>query len=236
MNYIEEIINSQKDLKLISKNKTELIVKAKYGPSKETSIPLVLNEELSFFIATIIGDGHLRKGKEQITIELTNKKLIKIVQKVTRDLFSREFNIKSRIKNEKPTYYILMDSKAIYKLLNKVFEIPFGKKSHLIKIPKYIMKSNNKIKLAFLQGILVTEGGKRKRGFGMSTASKQLWEDLIKVFKEVGIKTLVDKWVHKKYKKEYYGLCFKKQELPIIFAGVPEWSNGRDLGVFFYQK
>ncbi|MBU2616131.1 MAG: hypothetical protein KKC19_03435, partial [Nanoarchaeota archaeon] len=63
MNYIEEIINSQKDLKLISKNKTELIVKAKYGPSKETSIPLVLNEELSFFIATIIGDGHLRKGK-----------------------------------------------------------------------------------------------------------------------------------------------------------------------------
>lgn len=211
-----KIKESQKDLELISENKNEIYVKAKFGPSKETKIPLYLNEELSFFLATIIGDGHLKKEKFQISVELTNKKLLEYIQNICRNLFDREFNI-SKVKlreNKKQTHNLIIDSKAIYNLLKDVFEIPSGKKSHIVKIPKYIKQSDEKIKLAFLRGIMATEGGKRKRGYGLSTASENLWEDLIKTFNELQIPVLKDKWTHKKYRKVYYGLSFKKEHMP----------------------
>ena len=231
MKYKKDIINSQKDLKIILQNNQELITKAKYGPSKQTKIPLDLNKELAFFVGAIIGDGHIRKDKFQISIEGANKKLLKYIQAICRNIFNREFNIHPvKIKEgRKPTFSLLMDSKSIYNLLKDVFEIPSGKKSHIVKAPKHIIESNKQIKKAFLNGIMSTEGGKRKRGYGMSTASKQLWNDLVKLFNDVKIKTLVDKWTHKKYKREYYGLSFKKEYLSII-AGVPERSNGVGLG------
>ena len=91
-------------------------------------------------------------------------------------------------------------------------EIPYGKKSHIVKVPEIIKNSNKLIKIAFLQGIMMTEGGKRKRGYGLSTASNQLWKDLIQLFSDVGIQVRKDKWTHKRYKKEYYGISFKVEE------------------------
>ncbi len=218
MAYIKDVLDSQKDLRLISREKDKIITKAKYGPSKPTQIPLKLSEDLSFFIASIIGDGHLKKDKFQISIELSDKLLLNKLNKICKDLFGREFNIhpiKLR-NNKKPTSAIYMDSKQIYNLLNKVFEIPVGKKSHIVKVPIYILNSNRKIKIAFLKGIMATEGGRRKRGFGLSTASKNLWEGLIKLFNDVGIAVLKDKWVYKKYKKMYYGISFKEKYIPLL--------------------
>ena len=57
---------------------------------------------------------------------------------------------------------------------------------------------------------MLTEGGKRRRGYGLSTASKELQEGLVELFTNTGIPTTKDKWIYKKYKKEYYGLIFKK--------------------------
>ena len=213
MNYAKSAINSQKDLKLITKTKNYIITKAKYGPSKETKIPLKLTKELSFLVATIIGDGHLRKSKRQILIELTDISLLKRIQEYCIQTFNRKFNInpvKLRL-GKKPSWQIPMDSKAIYNLLNQTFEIPIGKKSHIVKVPEFIKKSNKKIKKSFLQGIMLTEGGKRRRGYGLSTASKTLQEELFNLFADIGITTTKDKWLYKKYKKEYYGLIFKKE-------------------------
>lgn len=218
MNYNDKVIDSQKELKEILKTPNEIYVKAKFGPSQKTRIPLILNEELSFFVATIIGDGHLKKSKYQINLELSNKNLLKSIKKMCLYLFNRSFNIckvKERV-NRKQSYSMCIDSKAIHQLLNQVHEIPIGKKSHIVKIPKYIFISDKSLKAAFLIGIMVTEGGKRRRGFGLSTASKQLWEDLVILFNEVGIKVKTDKWTHKKYKKQYYGISFKKEFLSIL--------------------
>lgn len=209
----KEIIKSQKELKIISKNNKEIVTKAKYGPSKRTKIPLSLNEDLSFLVAAIIGDGHIKKSKFQIRIELSNFNLIKHLKKICKTLFNREFNIypvKIR-EGKKQTFSMGMDSKSICKLLEETFEIPRGKKSHIVKVPKYIMNSNKKNKIAFLQGIMATEGGSRRRGFGLSTASKQLWKDLKILFENINIPVSMDKWKHKTYKKIYYGLTFKKE-------------------------
>jgi len=49
------------------------------------------------------------------------------------------------------------------------------------------MNSTNKIKLAFLKGIMATERRKKKKRYGLSTASDHLWKDLINLFKEIEI-------------------------------------------------
>ena len=213
MTYKKDVADSQKELKINIKNNMELITKAKYGPSKLTRIPLYSNEELAFFVGAIIGDGHLRISKFQTTIECANKKLLRYLQYICKNIFKREFNIypvKLRA-GRKQTFCMVMDSKAIYNLLNKVFEIPSGKKSHIVKVPNHIINSKKHIKISFLKGILATEGGKRRRGFGLSTASKELWLGLLDLFSEVGIPTLKDKWIYKKYNKEYYGIVFKSK-------------------------
>ncbi|MEK6935332.1 MAG: hypothetical protein AABW67_00945 [Nanoarchaeota archaeon] len=218
MNLRKEILKSQTDLKIIDINKIRVITKAKFGPSKETQINFLLDENLSFYIATIIGDGHLKKAKLQIAIELSNKKLIDYIQKTCVKLFNRNFNIHPVKQRERKqlTYQMVMDSKSIYLLLNKVFEIPIGKKSNIVYVPKIIKKANKSIKSAFLIGIMLTEGGNRRRGIGMSTASEKLWKDLIQIFKEIGIKVFTDKWIYKKYNKEYYGFYFKKDKINLI--------------------
>lgn len=218
MNYKQHILKSQEELNIISINKDYIITKAKYGPSKLTKIPLKLNDDLAFFVATIIGDGHLKKDKFQISIELTNKELLVCIREICKNLFNREFNIgKERIREDrKNSWNLVMDSKSIYFLLKKVFEIPSGKKSHIVKVPEYIKKADKKIKIAFLKGIMATEGGKRKRGYGLSTASEKLWEGLIVLFNDVKIPVLKDSWVYKKYKKKYYGLSFRKEYLDQI--------------------
>jgi hypothetical protein len=212
------IIESQKELKILKTNNEFLITKAKFGPSKETKIPLELEEKMSFFVATIIGDGHLKKEKFQIAVQLCNKKLIESIKETCMKLFNRDFNIhtiKDR-QGKKPINQMVIDSKSIYLLLNQVFEVQKGKKSNIVCIPRVIKESNNSIKSAFIIGIMVTEGGSRRRGIGMSTSSKRLWIDLIKIFKDIGINVFTDKWIYKKYNKEYYGLYFKKEKINII--------------------
>ena len=224
----KEVIKSQESLKIISKNDKEIITKARFGPSKETRIPLYIQEELSFFIATIIGDGHLKKDKFQITIELSNLNLLQYIKNICESVFDRKFNINPiKIREgRKQTYVLVMDSKAIYNLLKDVFEIPPGKKSHIVYVPKYIKNAENKIKLSFLKGIMATEGGKRRRGYGLSTASKQFWEDLIDLFNDVKIPVLKDKWMHKKYKKVYYGLSFREEYMEKLKWGCRSGQTG----------
>jgi intein/homing endonuclease len=228
MEFKEAVLISQKDLEIIKINKNYVIVKARRGPSKETKIPLKITPELSFITATIIGDGHLRKSKKQITIELTNMKLLKRIQKDCIKLFDRTFNInpvKGRI-NKKQSWQMPIDSKAIYNLLNQTLEIPIGKKSHIVLVPKFIEEANNEIQRSFLQGIMLTEGGERRRGYGLSTASKKLWEGLQVLLKNQEIPFKTDKWVYQKYKKEYYGLVFKKDQYPILMRRCRSGQTG----------
>lgn len=216
MNYRESIINSLKELETKSVNNREIKVRALRGPSKVTRISLKINEPIACFIAAIIGDGHLRKDKFQIVLDGFNKELIWAYQKLSNNLFERDFNIFTREENMKERYCLVMDSKAIYNVLKEVFEVPSGKKSHIVKVPSFIKTANKSIKCAFLIGIMTTEGGKRRRGFGLSTASKILRNDLTILFEDIGINAKIDEWINRKYNKSYYGLSFKKNQIQIM--------------------
>ena len=122
-----------------------------------------------------------------------------------------------------------MDSKAIFQLLLKVFEIPSGKKSERVIVPKYIQLANESVKASFIIGLLATEGGIRKRGYGMSTASKALWNDLEDLFSSLDIEIKRDRWINKKYQREYYGLSFKKPFLREIINSCKDRNIGEIL-------
>jgi len=231
MTYIQDILDSQKELKIISRTKEEIICKAKRGPSKITRIPLKMSENLIFLIAAIMGDGHLKKHKMQITFECTNKVLIEKLKYIFKSTFKRNFNIysvKARL-GRLPSFHMCIDSKSIYNFFKVVFQIPSGKKSDIVKVPKYVQISNKSIKTAFLIGILVTEGGKRRRGFGLSTASNDLWGGIIMLFANLHIPIFTDKWIYKKYNKEYYGISFKKKEILKIANKCKNKNIGRIL-------
>ncbi len=217
-----EVIDSLKELKFLQTTDKDLIVKARYGPSIPTKIPIILEENLSCFVAAIIGDGHLTKNKALTRLDGFNKGLISDFEKIAKILFDRSFGVYTWKEKNKERYCLRMDSLAIFNLLNKVFEIPKGNKSNIVRVPKQILQSNASIKSAFLIGLLLTEGGKRRRGFGLSTSSKGLWEDLIKIFEDINLKISKDKWIYKKYQKEYYGLSFVKDRINIITQNCKE--------------
>ncbi len=144
--------------------------------------------------------------------------MINYLKEICKRIFQRGFNILPvKIREGKiQTYILRIDSKSICKLIESVFKIPSGKKSDIVAVPFYISNANKNIKIAFLKGIMATEGGKRKRGFGLSTASKRLWEDLIYLFNNINISISRDKWTHKKYKKNYYGISFNKKYISLL--------------------
>lgn len=216
MDYRKKVIKCLTGLKILSKNNSYFITRANYGPSKPTRIPLIIDEKLACFIAAIIGDGHLNIDKMQIRIDGFNKDLLDAFKSLSKMLFDRMFNITSWLEKEKPRYCLRMDSKALYLLFNKVFEIPYGKKSDIVKVPNYIFIQNKSIKAAFIIGLLVTEGGSRRRGIGLSTASKSLWEDLSRLFADLSLRISRDKWIYKKYNREYYGISFLKKRMSIL--------------------
>src|SRR6185503_3499200 len=123
MSYKKEVLVSLQGLNILKQDEKEVSVKAKYGPSKPTRIPLFIDEFLACFVAAIIGDGHLRKDKFQIVLDGFNQDNILSFQKISNDLFKRNFNIMTIKEEGKDSYRLVMDSKAVYVLLNKIFEV-----------------------------------------------------------------------------------------------------------------
>tara|TARA_Y100000310_G_scaffold250395_1_gene256596 strand:+ start:304 stop:1026 length:723 start_codon:yes stop_codon:yes gene_type:complete len=212
----EQIKRELSNIKFLKETKGKILTKATTGPSKIVRIPTEMTEELACFIGIILGDGTLNKSKKRITLELINKELIQGIARLTNKIFAynpRIFSRQDKRPNRKEGHYFYIDNSSIHQYLNKVFKIPAGKKSNLIKVPDQILKSNKEILIGFFIGIFVTDGGKRHRGYGLSTASKEFRDDLSTILSKLNIEHKTDKWVHKKYKKEYYGLYFKKEEM-----------------------
>lgn len=130
--------------------------------SRNITIPNQLNVELAELIGIIIGDGHVGKYKTKTathyTIEIDgNIKEKEYYQNYINSLIEKNFNIRfnTRIREEKNSITLRLNSKAIYYFLSEIFKIP--QRKNKIKIPKIILKSNKKIKKAFIRGVADTD-------------------------------------------------------------------------------
>ena len=87
-------------------------------------------------------------------------------------------------------------------------DVPRGKKSHKIIVPDTVKQSSPELKRAFLEGVFVTDGGKRRGGLGLSTASLLFRDQMAHLLEEFDIQPKKDQWINKLYNKKYYGLYF----------------------------
>lgn len=225
-----------KNFILIKEDKENFYFKAKTGPSKITKIPKKLNKKLCCYMGLIIGDGHINKDKKRIIIELVDFDLIKKIENLTKNLFNIKpqiYKITDKRPNRKIRYSLQINNSAIHNLFNKVIGIPKGNKSSIVRIPKLIKKSSINYKKALLIGLFATDGGKRYwTQIGLSTASKVLREDISHILDEINLRHSKDKWTHKKYKKEYFGIYFRRGNLNPLMRGCRSGQTGQILNSF----
>jgi len=180
---------------------------------KATRLPKEINEDLAYLAGAILCDGHLRKDGYSVYYELTERKLVKKFQEKIHNNFEIDRPIKKINSRQgcKQRYIVRIDNKPIFRFFNFFFNMPRGKKADKTKIPEVIINTDKEIKSAFLEGVFDTDGGKRHRGYGLSTSSQRFRDQIAYLLEEFGVKCLKDEWINKKYNKKYFGLSFHKR-------------------------
>ncbi len=235
MDYKNEVFRLSDRMRLISINKNHIRVQARYGPSRIVQIPVSINGDLSCLVALIIWDGHLSKYKFRTSIESSNKELLDSVSKITQSLFGIKTLVKKIKKRDrkKQTYHLSIYSKAVQELLSLVFDIPGGKKSDIVRIPKHILHAKEEVKSAFVSGLLAAEGSRKdKKRVRICSASKKLLSDTRDILNDLNIESYIESWVNKTYKKEYYSLSFKRYHLDSLMRGCRSGQTGQILSIF----
>lgn len=199
---------------------------------KKVTLPEVVTEDLSYYIGMILGDGSLpvfsQKGHYPIQIGSVNKEYLRdVVLPLNAKLFDIETKIEKindkrpRSKNWNTLHMVRFKSKIVYNFLKEYCEIPSGKKSNIIKTPKIIRESSQKIRSHFLAGLIDTDGGIQSKAFGFHISSKKLRDEIASMFQEVGIKSTIRNCLNKRNAKEYYQLSVSKKETKKLITILP---------------
>lgn len=207
-----DLMERTSNVKIIEDNPDYLKTQIIKGSNKTFIIPNKISSDLSYLTGAIICDGHIRKDEYRIVFENVRKEIIEKFLEKMKDVFSVEEKyriIKDKRKTRKKRYRVEISGKPIVVLFNDVFDIARGKKCYIVRVPDIIKESNLEIKRAFMEGVFDTDGGKRRRGLGLSTASEGFRDDIVSILFDLGVHAKKDKWLNKKYKKEYFGLYFK---------------------------
>ncbi len=124
--------------------------------------------------------------------------------------------------------------------------IPSGKKSGYVRIPKSILGSR-KLEDNFLAGLFDTDGGIRGKTLGFTSASPQLIVQISTVLNNLKVKHSKEQWLNKQYDRKFYGIRIstkdndrflnslplknkRKRQICFHHVDVPERSNGLESG------
>lgn len=119
-------------------------------------IPNEITSDIAYLSGLIFGDGHLcvRKDKHEYSIHITGnlRDESEFYKTVIAPMFKTIFLIdpKIRINDKNSTITIVIYSKELLFYFSNTFDIPIGKKSHLVCVPKIIKNKN--FKKEFIQG------------------------------------------------------------------------------------
>lgn len=185
-----------------------------------------LDNELSYLAGVISGDGHIKKGIKHIGKDYSKDYGIMIYSnnnsflEYVLLLIKRKVKTITTIKPGKRSYYISIRNKELHNVLSNIIGIPTGKKSDIIKIPK-IIKNNKEYLKHFIAGFFDTDGGFKGNSIGFCSASNQIIDELITYLIRFKINSSKDKWINKKYNKEYYALKIRKVDIAKFIETIP---------------
>ncbi|MCD6403210.1 MAG: twitching motility protein PilT [Candidatus Aenigmarchaeota archaeon] len=154
--------------------------------SRTITIPLFLSEDLAELMGFVWSEGSGSK------FEFTNKNpvLVKRFKELLRTVFG--IDEKDVIEIEPHRYYVRR-SKILHQFFVKVLGMPTRKKSKSLKVPDFLMKSNDRVVARFIRSFFDGDGCITKRGIEISTASKTLAEQLSFLLLRFGIISILKK-------------------------------------------
>ncbi|CAD5245035.1 replication factor C small subunit [Thermococcus camini] len=164
--------------------KTEWVKAEELKPGDRLAVPrflpAVLDEDpLSEWLGYFIGDGHSDAQGNVITFTNTDEKLRKRFMELTERLFS-DAKIKERIhKNRAPDVYV--NSKVAKELVKSLGLA--GRKAHRVYIPQQGWKGLR----SFLRAYFDCDAGVEKNGIVLSTASREMAEQVTYALAGLGV-------------------------------------------------
>ena len=116
-----------------------------------------LNRKLSELTGVILGDGHLHKKSNCITIVGSLEDIYYYKNRVI-PLFEELFNMKPKLRrrNDRNAYYLHLENKKVFEFLTKEVGLVRGNKTNA-KIPRFVL-NDKKMKKCFLRGLYDTDG------------------------------------------------------------------------------
>jgi len=184
---------------------------------------------MSYLIGVISGDGHLNKKNSNLEISdgQSNENKLKLSKKYLEfidGIFKKEFNITGKMTKEGKCWRYRINNKWLCRFINQYFEIPFGKKSNIIKLPENILNSNERY---FWRGLMDTDGFVREKRKQISFKSNSI--RLIKQFKEFCEKNNMVATIRKE--KRGWGLRILTKSF-LNYAKIIGFSHPRKKDVF----
>jgi len=211
--FVEEIKN-EKNVLVERMLNGQILCRPKFGNKTQTiKIPLEITPDLSFLCGVIVGDGHLWKTRRRIGIEMTRKDILEMILKKFNNVFDISLKLKEKHDkriNRKPTWRIDFENKAIWLLFSRVFEIPVGKKSDIVKAPKLVMRNLDCMKM-FFSGLFLADGGRKGNRISFTTSSSGLFDNVQTILNTFDINFFTRKWVHNKSKRLVFDIIISRK-------------------------
>ncbi len=187
-----------------------------YSPHSKTKIkiPKKVNFSLAKLIGCILADGHLRKRKTERGqhYELVIREGHKTNMEAAQKWFENFFEFIPKLHKKDNHYFIYVSNKIIFSYFTKMLSLPTGKKSEKISTPLFILKGNQALKQAYLQGLFMFDGGVDFRtGYvNYTSKSEKLIKEIMYMLLELGLKPDFVSALPDKYRR--YRLRFRKRE------------------------
>lgn len=172
------------------------LVYGKFASFKKVKAVHELSEELAKIAGAVITDGYLHEEKRMFNsgrIGQMSKIVIRDQDKdaiqLCCDWFNNVFDTNIKPKEGKNHWYISFNNKIVFRYFSKIFNIPVGNKSRIVKIPEIILNADSNIKKAFISSIFLFEGGiDHRTGYAeLGSMSKELIYGFSDILKEFGL-------------------------------------------------
>jgi ERCC4-related helicase len=193
------------------------------GKSNPVKIPMILDQRLAYILGAMLGEGHIgnrkRHGQEVVFSDLD------------RDSVSLEFKEaiveKFGIEMKKSPKGLSIYNTALAEILNSM-GIPKGRKSKIIRIPKFLFISNEDNVRGFIKGIFDTCGSAAKNHVSIASVSKEFIQDLKWLFLKIGIIGNIEEKINR---GEIKGRVIKASKIFIFrFSGRKNLKNFLEIG------
>ncbi len=191
---ISSYLNEEEKIKIQS-NISELTY-GRFSSFRKVTIPKMISLEMVKIAGAIISDGYLQEKTKlfnsgrydqisRIVIRDQNEDAISLCCR----WFNKTFNIDIKARKGKNHWYISFGNKIIFRYFSKIFNIPVGEKSSIVRVPE-IVNRNTEFKKSFVQSVFLFEGGiDHRTGYAeIGSKSRELIYGLAGILTEFGLK------------------------------------------------